>query len=240
MWTGYENLSGLATIDDAAKKKNLRRQAFFLAVSKETLRIVQNLPAKDPDDLDDLLTALEKYILGTTNEVYERREFWKRTQHEGESFADYMLALRELTARCNFSKCCDKCEAFQLRDRVTTGLRDAGTIEKLLAVGSSLTLDRMRSICEADESAKEKCAVVAPSSIHLLKKPSAYMAEKRRTDSKSYDCKFCGRQHELRKELCPAFGKTCSKCKGKNHFAAKCRSRAMDPNSNDDEPGATH
>ena len=239
MWSGYENLCGLDAIDDAATKKRLRRQAFFLAVSKETLRIVQNLPVKDPDDLDELLSALESYILGKTNEVYERREFWKRTQREGESFADYMLSLREMTARCNFSKCCDRCEAFQLRDRVTTGIRDAGTIEKLLAVGSSLTLDTMCAICEADESAKEKCAVVAPSSISMIKKKtavSAYKSERRRADSsaealrpRTAECKFCGRQHELRKEQCPAFGKTCSKCKGRNHFAAKCRSKANDP-----------
>ncbi|GFR97651.1 transposon Ty3-I Gag-Pol polyprotein, partial [Elysia marginata] len=39
------------------------------------------------------------------------------------------------------------------------------------------------------------------------------------------DCHFCGSRHILQKELCPAWGKTCSKCKGKNHFAIKCKSR---------------
>ena len=37
------------------------------------------------------------------------------------------------------------------------------------------------------------------------------------------DCKYCGRRHAMKKELCPAWGKTCSKCTGKNHFAIKCR-----------------
>ena len=31
--------------------------------------------------------------------------------------------------------------------------------------------------------------------------------------------------HEHKKELCPAFGKTCNKCNKRNHFAAKCRSK---------------
>ena len=33
-------------------------------------------------------------------------------------------------------------------------------------------------------------------------------------------CKFCNRSHVMRKESCPAFGKTCNVCSGKNHFAA--------------------
>ena len=39
------------------------------------------------------------------------------------------------------------------------------------------------------------------------------------------DCKFCGRQHEKKKEKCPAFGKTYSACGKNNHFAAKCEAK---------------
>jgi len=34
----------------------------------------------------------------------------------------------------------------------------------------------------------------------------------------------CGRRHQFHKrELCPAYGKTCNKCNKPNHFAVKCR-----------------
>ena len=36
------------------------------------------------------------------------------------------------------------------------------------------------------------------------------------------DCKFCGRQHEKRKEKCYAYGKSCSNCGKLNHFKEKC------------------
>lgn len=37
------------------------------------------------------------------------------------------------------------------------------------------------------------------------------------------ECWNCGRRHDLqRRELCPAYGKRCSKCHKMNHFAAKC------------------
>ena len=34
---------------------------------------------------------------------------------------------------------------------------------------------------------------------------------------------FCGRRHARLKSKCPAWGKTCSKCSKRNHFAIKCR-----------------
>ena len=37
------------------------------------------------------------------------------------------------------------------------------------------------------------------------------------------DCKFCRCSHS--KGECPAFGKTCHHCGGKNHFESKCRSK---------------
>ena len=37
------------------------------------------------------------------------------------------------------------------------------------------------------------------------------------------NCKRCGSQHKPRQ--CPAFGKQCSNCQGKNHFAKQCFSK---------------
>ena len=39
------------------------------------------------------------------------------------------------------------------------------------------------------------------------------------------DCKFCGKSHERKKEMCPAYGRVCNKCKKKNHLAVKCQSQ---------------
>ena len=37
------------------------------------------------------------------------------------------------------------------------------------------------------------------------------------------ECRFCGYKHENKKEKCPAWGKTCNPCKGRNHFKSKCK-----------------
>ena len=39
------------------------------------------------------------------------------------------------------------------------------------------------------------------------------------------ECKFCGREHKQIKEECPAWCKRCLKCRGENHFQAKCRAK---------------
>ena len=38
-------------------------------------------------------------------------------------------------------------------------------------------------------------------------------------------CKFCGTEHVWKKELCPAFNKTCSNCGKLNHFRKQCSNR---------------
>ena len=114
MWEGIESLSGISTIADNGTREKTRLQAFQLVVSQKTLKIVQHLPIVKHDDIDEIFKALENHIISETNKVFERREFWRRTQHQCESFANYMLALRELSSRCNFEKYCDKCEAIQI------------------------------------------------------------------------------------------------------------------------------
>ena len=53
-------------------------------------------------------------------------------------------------------------------------------------------------------------------------------------------CTFCGLQHEFVKEKCPVYGKECTKCRKRNHFAKQCRTKSArvhaveDVNSSDD------
>jgi hypothetical protein len=41
---------------------------------------------------------------------------------------------------------------------------------------------------------------------------------------KEVECKFCGLMHEYGVKFCPAYGKTCDKCKKMNHFSRVCSS----------------
>lgn len=50
-------------------------------------------------------------------------------------------------------------------------------------------------------------------------------AEKKSSGRQLATCKFCGQVHDWRKRECPAFGRNCTKCGGKNHFASMCKSQ---------------
>ena len=52
---------------------------------------------------------------------------------------------------------------------------------------------------------------------------SAHALSRRRPSGRSNNGQHCGKSHE--RGNCPAYGKTCDKCKGINHFKAVCRSK---------------
>ena len=73
---------------------------------------------------------------------------------------------------------------------------------------------------------------------------SAHAINKRRPSGRnqSHQCGKCGKSHE--QGNCPAYGKTCNKCKGPNHFKVMCRSkdqtgqrRALTRSHNNNSPG---
>ena len=50
------------------------------------------------------------------------------------------------------------------------------------------------------------------------------MSKPEMSNKPTRDCWNCGRWHQFyKKDLCPAYGKKCNKCKKLNHFAAQCR-----------------
>ncbi|KAK3701961.1 hypothetical protein RRG08_017851 [Elysia crispata] len=49
--------------------------------------------------------------------------------------------------------------------------------------------------------------------------------QERMGNQRQNDCRFCGRKHPFEKEKCPAWGKTCSNCGGRNHFRIKCKKK---------------
>jgi len=120
-----------------------------------------------------------------------------------------------------------KCEEYQLRDRIVTGLRDTHIIEKLLEEGNELTLAKTKTICESYESAKKKTAVIAGEESVSMMRKSEYSKQKTRFPSnRPYDtqkCTYCGLEHVQIREKCPAWGKKCMKCGKMNHYARNCK-----------------
>ena len=110
-WNAYSSVSQLEK-ESAETQYNVLRLAF----SRETALVVSNLglPQAQKKDVKSIIIALTEHVEGAINETVERKAFRKRKQQSGESFDDYLVALRDLVRTCNY--CYEECANKAIRD----------------------------------------------------------------------------------------------------------------------------
>ena len=150
-WTSSCTLSGLA-----GEVAAMKVQFLTLCFSRETLAIVNNLGLSDEqrNDVDAIISALKRHMVAQINESVERQNLHSHTQQPGETFDNFLVALRELTKTCNF--CNNQCIQKNIRDQIIEGLLDKDTVEHLLRQ-PYLSLEAAITICRAQEAAKKQC-----------------------------------------------------------------------------------
>ena len=155
-WYAFERLSGISEMTDPVLRDSTGIDALRESFSYSTLRVIRNLPlpTAKQNDVDSIINALEKFIKGNINEVVWIRKFFQRCQQENEAFSDRLVDLRDLSRKYNFAKCCTKCETYQLPNQVVLEARDPDAVQKMILVGSALTLSQARDICESEEASK--------------------------------------------------------------------------------------
>ena len=184
----------------------------------EALKVYYGFQFSTPEDErtpTEIMQAFDKYTIGETNETYERYIFHTRKQGESETEESFITALRMLVKTCNF---CDNCVSSVLRDQVVLGIHNPQTQTELLKI-RQLDLQRCLDICKLSENATVQPRILRPEVVNKVdfKPKRKTLAQTKREYS------TCALRHGPNKELCPAFGKTCYKCNGKNHFAMKCK-----------------
>jgi transposase InsO family protein len=202
-------------------------------------------PAEDKDDISLIIRKFDKHILGEVNETYERYKFFKRDQNITEPIDDYVSSLKELAKTCNF---CDCMKDSLLRDKIVLGIRDNST-RKILLQKRQLSLTNVIDICRGAEATQHQLKSLGcdkqPESVNKVfpqkkKKDDRRSSESKGTKSSSMeeagsaatdsdhrkkpmiDCKFCGQWHVRDRRKCPAWGKTCTNCNGRNHSESRC------------------
>ena len=126
-----------------------------------------------------------------------------------------------------------------------------GKLQELLLREDGLTLEKEVRICRAFEQSNKQVKEFRESrnssSVNkVMQKPAYKVNDKKppkinlskRSKNVKINCKFCGYKHEKQREKCPAWGKTCDKCK--DHFKSKCSKKAhavskLEPNCYDNQ-----
>ncbi|XP_062603216.1 uncharacterized protein K02A2.6-like [Saccostrea cucullata] len=124
-----------------------------------------------------------------------------------------------------------------MRDKIV--FTATGKLQELLLREDKLTLNRAIQICRAFEQSnihvKElRENITSSNKVNKLstnKRQKNFtkqkVTHKQKSDSQpsskeKKECDFCGYKHEHGKSNCPAWGKRCDKCNGRNHFKSKC------------------
>lgn len=187
---------------------------------------------EEENKLDVVLRKFDGHCLLRKNETFERYVFRSRMQQQDESFDSYLTDLKIKAASCNFGVLRDSL----IRDQIVFGTKDGKTREKLLRE-TDLTLETAVKICQASEMAGEHAKTFAEreqgaaaasylceavDAVSIRGKHPAKFKNRNKNDG-TFSCKRCGSDHKPKQ--CPAFGKTCSKCRGLHHFARMCMSK---------------
>ena len=243
-WANYALAIGL---DEKTQKVQVA--TLLTVIGEEAREVFATLSwptASDESKINKVLEKFKQYCQPRQNVPFERYRFNRRMQEPGESYDHYRTALLKLAEGCGFETITpDEI----LRDRVVFGIKDQHAREKLLRK-ANLTLSDTDDICRSHEATSTQMKMVEemPGTVNAVEYSRDRTANKEPPRMTYHrECQNCGRKHDFSKrENCPAFGKTCNKCRKPNHFAVKCRSqrsrqvRAIEEGEEDEEVYATN
>lgn len=222
-WLQQYNWYGIATQIDK-KSKEVQAATFMMVIGEEASCIFNTfgLSEEEQKDVEIIKQKFQEYFMPRENEIYERYQFNKIKQVEGQSFDEFLTIIKTQAARCNYGTL----QETLIRDKIVIGVLLDSTREKLL-IEPKLTLKRAIDICKLCEQTKKELNEIKEEHSSQMPTPSIINAVKSGDTTKGkhkiFLCHRCGTKHAPRK--CPAYGKACTACGVMGHFAKKCRSK---------------
>ena len=215
-------------VSRANNKPKQRQTAIILhCAGLQVLEVYDHFHVEADDDKNDpakVLEKLEEYCNPRENEVLQSFRFWNIPFHE--PFDVFLTELYSRAASRNFKE-----KQRMIRDKIVFSV--SGKLQELLLRESNLDLKKATEICRAFEiTSRAKKEMSPPSERYSIDKIEAQHQQEQNNAVKPQqkdgpyvlnERKFCGQSHEAARTQCPAWGKTCNYCKGRNHFEVKCK-----------------
>ena len=236
-WSYYEIAAGIAT-----KAEKVRVAALLNVIGRDALDMWES--EGDNFKIAKVLEKFEERCVPARNEILERDNFFKRDQNKGESLDAYITTLLKLSETCAFGELRESL----VRDRLVYGIRDDQVREKLLGK-RQLDLDKCIEILKSGELTHYQAKDISVDEAQTnyvrrdrqkfnegLKnkgtgsvkhtKVNSKNATKRQkettpTSEEIEHCQYCGRCHQNKKEMCPAWGNGVE-CARKSDIFGKC------------------
>ena len=204
-------------LSDLKEKQRARLLVNWLG--REATQILNSVDAQI-DNTNEVFEALEKVFRLESNQTLAQFKFRNMKQKASQTCDAYMSELRLTLPECKYRNDADEL----LKDQFIFGIYNKEIQDHLLGEIKE-TDNSVRSLYEARKiesklAQRKLLGIVTPTAVSV----EAIKKGKGKSHTKHYsNCKFCGCSHD--KGECPAFGKTCNKCGGKNHFRTVCKSK---------------
>lgn len=141
-----------------------------------------NLTPEEGANYDNVIGAMSRFCEPRKNTVYERHNFYKRIQHDGESFDSFLMEIKRLAKSCDFGNA----ENEMIRDRIVMGVRDSRLQTKLLET-DQLTYEvaiRKARACEA--TSQQTREMNKAETVHEVKTQTASKSNNNKQQQRNY------------------------------------------------------
>ncbi|RXN35724.1 Retrovirus-related Pol polyprotein from transposon 412 [Labeo rohita] len=204
-------------------------------------------PLKKKDEAKILKSYYDRftaYVEPKANVIFAHYKFHEKVQGECEPFQQFVTDLRLLVKDCNYANSDE-----MIQERIVFGIYSPKVREKLLNMGSELTLEKAIDVARSHELAQAQLKTIASSmstsreyAVHAISGhtskgsvPKQRNAKYRKKYGDGFqprsapsvqpkECGYCGNKRHVDRSHCPAKGKVCKICGKLNHFAKVCRS----------------
>ncbi|XP_062711234.1 uncharacterized protein LOC134289436 [Aedes albopictus] len=160
-------------------------------------------------DPDTAIAAIKVKVVRERNKMVDWYDYFSMMQEVQEGIDEYVARLKSLAKLCRFGALEEEFVMY----KVMTANKWPKLRAKLLTT-QNLSLAKAIDMFRAEEISEKHAVAVGQASgdVNMVK-----------SKKKSLKCKFCGDWHDFAKGSCPALGKRCRGCGGKNHFEKVCK-----------------
>lgn len=182
------------------------------------------------EPLEKMVKTLTAFFAPKRNRTYERHIFRNLKQLADEKIDMFTLRLRDQAEKCEFEERTDEF----IKHQITSGCASVELRKKILS-RAECTLDDLLHIARTIESVQEedkafRAVVSSDTAAAEVNKIEMNRQPQRRGKFQSqfqFACNRCGRKgHRGADPHCPAKGRTCNKCGGRDHFARNVSQKA--------------
>ena len=228
----YADGKGLIISEGTTAATKQRRKAMLLHLAGPDVQEIFTTLTEtgDATNYASAVEALNAYFVPQVNSAFARQTFHRITQNPGETVQQFVTRLRKAAKDCDFGTDTDN----QIRDAVLNKCTSTYIKRKLLEEGQGLNLTRTLEVAAKCDKIETQLAALSvkgeeSESINRINERShnpstSTQGRFQGRDKICYRCGLLG--HFGRDPQCPARGKTCRKCRGKDHFEKVCKTKS--------------